>query len=133
LNQQRREARSESDVTSVGQSASGKEDALELTTDREPNQQMDSLLRQAMNNDRGALDELFARYRGGHFTTLPLAEQKFKTVLPLVPGVVRTKAGKLNFKACRKTRGCCWSTPCRRLTLSPGVSQFRYPWTPFRH
>jgi len=91
LNQQRREARSESDVTSVGQSASGKADALELTTDREPNQQMDSLLRQAMNNDRGALDELFARYRGGHFTTLPLAEQKFKTVLPLVPGVVRTK------------------------------------------
>jgi hypothetical protein len=70
LNQQRREARSESDVTSVGQSASGKEDALELTTDREPNQQMDSLLRQAMNNDRGALDELFAHYRGRLYNTL---------------------------------------------------------------
>ena len=32
------------------------------------------------------------------FTTLPLAEQKFNAALPLVPGVVRTKDGKLNFK-----------------------------------
>jgi lysophospholipase L1-like esterase len=32
------------------------------------------------------------------FTTLPLAEQKFKAALPLVPGVVRTREGQLNFK-----------------------------------
>ncbi|HME00456.1 MAG TPA: TonB-dependent receptor [Terriglobia bacterium] len=31
-------------------------------------------------------------------TTLPLAEQKFTAVLPLVPGVVRTSDGKLNMK-----------------------------------
>jgi hypothetical protein len=32
------------------------------------------------------------------FTSLPLAEQKFKAALPLVPGVVRTREGQLNFK-----------------------------------
>jgi len=32
------------------------------------------------------------------FTSLPLTEQKFKAALPLVPGVVRTREGQLNFK-----------------------------------
>jgi len=36
---------------------------LELETNREASQQLDSLLQQAINNDRQALDELFARYR----------------------------------------------------------------------
>jgi len=36
------------------------------------------------------------------FTILPLAEQKFKSVLPLVPSVVRVSDGKLNFKVVRK-------------------------------
>ena len=36
---------------------------MELETNREASQQLDSLLQQAINNDRQALDELFARYR----------------------------------------------------------------------
>jgi hypothetical protein len=39
------------------------------------------------------------------FTTLPLAEQKFKAVLPLVPGVVRTPDGKLNLKGEPENQG----------------------------
>jgi hypothetical protein len=39
------------------------------------------------------------------FTTLPLAVQKFDAVLPLVPGVVRTKDGKLNFKGVPENQG----------------------------
>ncbi len=39
------------------------------------------------------------------FTTLPLAEQKFKAVLPLVPGVVRTSDGQLNFKGAPENQG----------------------------
>ncbi len=39
------------------------------------------------------------------FTTLPLAEQKFKAALPLVPGVVRTKDGKLNIKGAPENQG----------------------------
>ena len=39
------------------------------------------------------------------FTILPLADQKFKSVLPLVPGVVRTNDGKLNFKGAPENQG----------------------------
>jgi|SRR5271157_329611 len=39
------------------------------------------------------------------FTTLPLAEQKFTAVLPLVPGVVRTRDSKLNFKGAPENQG----------------------------
>src|SRR5690242_993157 len=39
------------------------------------------------------------------FTTLPLADQKFKAALPLVPGVVRTKDGKLNVKGAPENQG----------------------------
>ena len=39
------------------------------------------------------------------FTTLPLAEQKFKAALPLVPGLVRTKDGKLNLKGAPENQG----------------------------
>jgi len=39
------------------------------------------------------------------FTTLPLAEQKFKAVLPLVPGVIRTPDGKLNMKGESENNG----------------------------
>lgn len=39
------------------------------------------------------------------FTTLPLAEQKFTAVLPLVPGVVRTPDGKLNMKGEPENQG----------------------------
>ena len=39
------------------------------------------------------------------FTVLPLAEQKFTSVLPLVPSVVRTGDGKLNFKGAPENQG----------------------------
>jgi Carboxypeptidase regulatory-like domain/TonB dependent receptor len=39
------------------------------------------------------------------FTVLPLAEQKFKSALPLVPSVVRTGDGKLNFKGAPENQG----------------------------
>jgi hypothetical protein len=39
------------------------------------------------------------------FTTLPLAEQKFEAALPLVPGVVRTRDGKLNLKGVPENEG----------------------------
>ena len=39
------------------------------------------------------------------FSTLPLAEQKFKAALPLVPGVVRTHDGQLNFKGAPENQG----------------------------
>jgi hypothetical protein len=39
------------------------------------------------------------------FTSLPLAEQKFRAVLPLVPGVVRTWDGKLNMKGEAENQG----------------------------
>jgi hypothetical protein len=41
----------------------------------------------------------------GQFTTLPLIEQKFTAALPLVPGVVRTRDGKLNFKGVPENQG----------------------------
>ncbi len=39
------------------------------------------------------------------FTVLPLAEQKFKSAIPLVPSVVRTGDGKLNFKGAPESQG----------------------------
>jgi RNA polymerase sigma-70 factor (ECF subfamily) len=42
---------------------------LELNRDREARQRVDALLRRATNNDREALDELFARYRGRLYNT----------------------------------------------------------------
>jgi hypothetical protein len=46
-----------------------------------------------------------ATINGHQFTTLPLAEQKFKAVMPLVPGVVRTWDGKLNMKGEAENQG----------------------------
>lgn len=39
------------------------------------------------------------------FVDLPLAQEKFKEALPLVPGVVRTHDGKLNFKGSSEDQG----------------------------
>ena len=39
------------------------------------------------------------------FLALPLAEQKFREALPLVPGVVKTRDGKLNFKGEEESQG----------------------------
>jgi RNA polymerase sigma-70 factor, ECF subfamily len=63
VSEQLQELRSESDVSSVRQRGREKEDTLEVTSSREPSHQVHSLLRQAMNNDREALNELFAHYR----------------------------------------------------------------------
>jgi hypothetical protein len=38
-------------------------------------------------------------------TTLPIAEQKFKAFLPLVPGVIRTPSGKINIKGTVENQG----------------------------
>ncbi len=69
------------------------------------------------------------------FTTLPLAEQKFKEALPLVPGVVRTKDGKLNIKGVPENQGMLLVDSAE--TVDPVTGSFsipiRYPWTPSRH
>ncbi len=46
-----------------------------------------------------------ARITAPQLTALPLAEQKFKAALPLVPGVVRTPDGKLSIKGTVETQG----------------------------
>jgi hypothetical protein len=38
-------------------------------------------------------------------TTLPVAEQKFKAFLPLVPGVIRSPSGKINIKGAVENQG----------------------------
>src|SRR5690242_2664857 len=63
VSEQLHELRSERAVSSVRQRGREKEDTLEVTSSREPSHQVKSLLRQAMNSDREALNELFARYR----------------------------------------------------------------------
>jgi hypothetical protein len=59
------------------------------------------------------------------FTTLPLAEQKFKAVLPLVPGVVRTKDGKLNFKGAPENQGMLLVDSAQ--TVDPVTGSFSIP------
>jgi len=46
-----------------------------------------------------------ATFTNRQFLALPLAEQKFKEALPLVPGVVRTWDGKLNIKGEVESQG----------------------------
>jgi len=46
-----------------------------------------------------------ARVSERQMESLPLAEQKFTAALPLVPGVVRTPDGKLNFKGQSENQG----------------------------
>jgi len=59
------------------------------------------------------------------FTTLPLAEQKFKAALPLVPGVVRTKDGKLNFKGAPENQGMLLMDSVQ--TVDPVTGSFSIP------
>ncbi len=59
------------------------------------------------------------------FTTLPLAEQKFKAALPLVPGVVRTRDGKLNFKGSVENQGMLLVDSAR--TVDPVTGSFSIP------
>src|SRR5438874_514872 len=59
------------------------------------------------------------------FTTLPLAEQKFKAALPLVPGVVRTKDGKLNIKGAPENQGMLLVDSAQ--TVDPVTGSFSIP------
>lgn len=49
--------------------------------------------------------EAVSTVSGRQLENLPLAEQKFTAALPLVPGVVRTPDGKLNFKGQSENQG----------------------------
>jgi hypothetical protein len=59
------------------------------------------------------------------FITLPLAEQKFDAVLPLVPGVVRTKDGMLNFKGVPENQGALVVDSAQ--TVDPVTGSFSIP------
>ena len=59
------------------------------------------------------------------FTTLPLAEQKFKSALPLIPGVVRTKDGKLNIKGAPENQGMLLVDSAQ--TVDPVTGSFSIP------
>src|SRR5215472_1859666 len=59
------------------------------------------------------------------FTILPLAEQKFDAVLPLVPGVVRTKDGKLNLKGVPENQGMLLVDSAQ--TVDPVTGSFSIP------
>ena len=59
------------------------------------------------------------------FTTLPLAEQKFTAALPLVPGVVRTRDGKLNFKGAPENQGMLLMDSAQ--TVDPVTGSFSIP------
>jgi hypothetical protein len=56
----------------------------------------------AVSNESGSVKSTISARQ---FTILPLAEQNFKAVLPLVPGVVRTSDGKLNLKGAPENQG----------------------------
>jgi hypothetical protein len=58
-------------------------------------------------------------------TTLPLTEQKFKAVLPLVPGVVRTRDGKLSFKGAPENQGMLLVDSAQ--TVDPVTGSFSIP------
>jgi len=57
--------------------------------------------------------------------SLPLAEQKFKAALPLVPGVVRTNDGKLNFKGAPENQGMLLVDSAQ--TVDPVTGSFSIP------
>lgn len=46
-----------------------------------------------------------ARLSSPELTALPIAQQKFKAALPLIPGVVRTPDGKINIKGSAENQG----------------------------
>jgi hypothetical protein len=59
------------------------------------------------------------------FTSLPLAEQKFKAALPLVPGVVRTREGLLNFKGSPENQAMLLVDSAQ--TVDPVTGRFSIP------
>jgi outer membrane receptor for ferrienterochelin and colicin len=59
------------------------------------------------------------------FTSLPLAEEKFKEALPIVPGVVRTHEGKLNIKGSPENQGMLLVDSVQ--TVDPVTGSFSIP------
>jgi hypothetical protein len=59
------------------------------------------------------------------FQALPLAEQKFKEALPLVPGVVRTRDGQLNMKGEVENQGMLLVNSAQ--TVDPVTGSFSIP------
>ena len=59
------------------------------------------------------------------FSSLPLAEQKFKEALPIVPGVVRTHEGKLNIKGSPENQGMLLVDSVQ--TVDPVTGSFSIP------
>ncbi len=72
-----------------------------------------------------ASDDMTTTVSSRQFTTLPLAEQKFTSVLPLVPGVVRTRDGKLNFKGAPENQGMLLVDSAE--TVDPVTGSFSIP------
>ena len=66
-----------------------------------------------------------ATISSSQFTALPLVEQKFKAALPLVPGVVRTMDGKLNFKGAPENQGMLLVDSAQ--TVDPVTGSFSIP------
>ena len=56
---------------------------------------------------------------------LPLAEQKFKEALPIVPGIVRTREGKLNIKGSPENQGMLLVDSVQ--TVDPVTGSFSIP------
>jgi hypothetical protein len=59
------------------------------------------------------------------FTSLPLTERKFKAALPLVPGVVRTRDGQLNFKGAPENQSMLLVDSMQ--TVDPVTGSFSIP------
>jgi hypothetical protein len=59
------------------------------------------------------------------FTTMPMVEQKYTAILPLVPGVVQTRDGKLNFKGAPENQGMLLVDSAQ--TVDPVTGSFSIP------
>ena len=66
-----------------------------------------------------------ARINSVEFSSLPLAEQKFKEALPIVPGIVRTHEGKLNIKGSPENQGMLLVDSVQ--TVDPVTGSFSIP------
>ena len=69
--------------------------------------------------------DLSTTVSSSQFDTLPLAEQRFKAALPLVPGVVRTRDGKLSFKGAPENQGMLLVDSAQ--TVDPVTGSFSIP------
>ena len=92
--------------------------------------QLDKVVQQVEVRDKAAAvatesADSTATVSSRQFSTLPLAEQKFKEALPLVPGVVRRKNGTLNIKGAPENQGMLLVDSAR--TVDPVTGSFSIP------